>query len=187
MSIFHFCVAMLQVMKNGFWHNRKHTFLVITKWNINANTKIGNSFTQTSGFVSCRIWKVSSITSHWNMEGPSIQTFIASSLTHLKCSALVNRKILFFGMAMPGHVLQKKPRKKIRRLGCEILLWPQYSPNLAPTDFHLFRSLEHLTSVRRSRNKEDIEKNSSNVSFWFGKKPLWNRKFTFRLGSSRSK
>lgn len=65
------------------------------------------------------------------------------------------KKMLFFGMAMQGPVLQKKTKKEIRRLGCEILLWPQYSPNLAPTDFHLFRSLEHLISVRRSRNKED--------------------------------
>ncbi|KAG5344031.1 SETMR methyltransferase, partial [Acromyrmex charruanus] len=33
-------------------------------------------------------------------------------------------------------------RQKLRKLGWEVLMHPPYSPDIAPSDYHLFRSLQ---------------------------------------------
>src|SRR5690348_3938656 len=58
-------------------------------------------------------------------------------------SALANRKkvILLHDSARP-HVA-KMIYNKNRAIGLGSLVHPSYSPDLAPTDYHLFRSLQH--------------------------------------------
>jgi len=41
-------------------------------------------------------------------------------------------------------------------LGWEVLSHPDYSPDLAPFDYHLFRSLEHFLRDKTFKNREDL-------------------------------
>ena len=52
-----------------------------------------------------------------------------------------NGMILLHDNASPHR--SKSAKKAIRQLRIDALPHPAYSPDLAPTDFHLFRSLEH--------------------------------------------
>ena len=71
--------------------------------------------------------------------------------------SLVNRKgvILLHDNARP-HV-SNMTQDKICELGWEVLSHPPYSPDMAPTDYHLFRSLHHHTSGKTYENLEGLE------------------------------
>src|SRR5262249_36762454 len=45
---------------------------------------------------------------------------------------------------------------KIKEHGWNLLLHPPYSPDLAPSDYYLFRSLEHFLRGKTFIDKEDI-------------------------------
>lgn len=52
----------------------------------------------------------------------------------------------------------QKTQNKIEELGdIEILSHPPYSPDLAPSDYHLFRSLAHFLLGRQFNNVDDVE------------------------------
>lgn len=60
-------------------------------------------------------------------------------------------------------------KKKLIDLNWTVLTHPPYSPDLAPTDYHLFRSLAHQLSEKRFNNEEDIKKF---IADFFASKPL---------------
>jgi histone-lysine N-methyltransferase SETMAR len=74
-----------------------------------------------------------------------------------KRPALVNRKgvILQHDNARPHTA--RITQQKIRDLGWEVLPHPPYSPDTAPSDYHLFRSLEHFLSGKTFRNIDEIK------------------------------
>lgn len=74
-----------------------------------------------------------------------------------KQPALVNRKgvCLLHDNARP-HVA-KISREKIIQLGWEVLPHPPYSPDLAPSDYHLFRSLDNYIRDKKFRSTSDVE------------------------------
>ena len=58
--------------------------------------------------------------------------------------------------------------KKLLELGWTVLSHPPYSPDLAPTDYHLFRSLaDHLTE-KRFENEDHLK---SELTNFFSSKP----------------
>lgn len=85
-----------------------------------------------------------------------------------KYPALVNRKgvILQHDNARPHSA--KKTLDKIKELGWEVLPHPPYSPDIAPSDYYLFRSLQHFLSDKKFRNEEDVK---NGVSTYFNQKP----------------
>ncbi|XGW07620.1 hypothetical protein V3C99_010631 [Haemonchus contortus] len=51
----------------------------------------------------------------------------------------------------------KTTLEKIEELGWEVLSHPPYSPDLAPSDYHLFRSMLHSLAERKFKNREEVQ------------------------------
>lgn len=74
-----------------------------------------------------------------------------------KQPALVNRQqVLLLQDNAPAHVA-KKTQSEIRKLSWEVLPHPPYSPDLSPTDFHLFRSLTNFMREKEFKKSEQVE------------------------------
>ena len=74
-----------------------------------------------------------------------------------KQPALANRrKVLFLQDNARPHVA-KMALAKITELNWEITLHPPYSPDLSPTDFHLFLSLDNHMKNRRFNIEDDLK------------------------------
>jgi len=52
-------------------------------------------------------------------------------------------------------------RQKLRELGWEVLMHPPYSPDLALSDYHLFRSLQNFLNGVKFTSKEACENHLS--------------------------
>ncbi|CAH2226577.1 jg24368 [Pararge aegeria aegeria] len=65
---------------------------------------------------------------------------------------LINRRSVVFHHDNAKPYKSLATQQKLREFGWEVLMQPLYSPELAPSDFHLFRSLQNsLGSVRLTR------------------------------------
>ena len=62
----------------------------------------------------------------------------------------------------------KLTRLKMIELGWEVLTHPPYSPDLAPSDYHLFRSLQNHLREKRFDDREALEVDLVN---FFASKP----------------
>ncbi|GBM06890.1 hypothetical protein AVEN_147832-1 [Araneus ventricosus] len=65
-------------------------------------------------------------------------------------SGLLSRGVLFLDDNARPHTA-KDTKEHIRRLGCERLDNPAYSPDLSKSDFHLFPALKSALSERHFR------------------------------------
>ena len=70
---------------------------------------------------------------------------------------LVNREVIVFrhDNARPHTALTS--REKLLQLGWEALPHPPYSPDLAPSDFHLFRSLQNSLNGKQFDSDENVK------------------------------
>ena len=84
-----------------------------------------------------------------------IRTFI---LNNWRYPALVNcnRVLLQQDNARP-HTAQTKMRKFTELGGIKLLPHPAYNPDLAPSDYHLLRSMAHFLRGRNFENCEAME------------------------------
>lgn len=50
----------------------------------------------------------------------------------------------------------------------EVLQHPPYSPDIAPSDYHLFKSMEHSLRDKKFSNVEEVK---NHLDFYFNNKP----------------
>ena len=65
------------------------------------------------------------------------------------CPELVNRKRIIFPQDNARPHVSLMTRQKLLQLGWEVLIHPPYSPDIAPLDFHLFRSLQNSLNGKK--------------------------------------
>ena len=74
-----------------------------------------------------------------------------------KRSFLVNRKGVVFHHDNSRSHSARITCSKIEELGWEKLLHPMYSPDIDPSDYHLFRSLQHFTDGKEYPLREALK------------------------------
>lgn len=84
-----------------------------------------------------------------------------------------HRKVILLHDNAPSHTA-KLVKDTLAALGWEILPHPPYSPDLAPSDYHLFSSMGHALAEQHFLSYEDVQKW---LDDWFGSRDFqffWN-------------
>jgi histone-lysine N-methyltransferase SETMAR len=75
-----------------------------------------------------------------------------------KYPALVNRRRVLLQQDNASPHTARKTKERLRELNAtELLPRSAYSPDLAPSDFHLFRAIAHFSRGRSLKTIEDFE------------------------------
>lgn len=74
----------------------------------------------------------------------------------LKHPALINRKGVILQQDNARPHTAKLTQQKIREFGWDVLSHPPYSPDIAPSDYHLFRSMQHFLAGKKFENQNAI-------------------------------
>ncbi|KAJ0175787.1 hypothetical protein K1T71_008946 [Dendrolimus kikuchii] len=81
---------------------------------------------------------------------------------------LINRRAVVFHHDNARPHTSLATQQKLRKFGWEVLMHPPYSLDLAPSDFHLFRSLQNSLGSVRLTSREDCQ---NHLSQFFDQKP----------------
>ena len=71
---------------------------------------------------------------------------------------LVNRKHIIFHQDNARPHVSLMTRQKLLQLGWEVLIHPSYSPDITPSDFHSFRSLQNSLNGKNFNSLEDCKR-----------------------------
>ena len=91
---------------------------------------------------------------------------------------VVSRKRIIFHQDNTRLHVSLIARQKLLQLGWEALIHPPYSPDIAPSDFHLFRSLQDSLNGKNFSSLEDCKRHlgqffaQKDKKFW--KTSRWN-------------
>lgn len=84
--------------------------------------------------------------------------------TELDSRPLKHGKVRFlYENARPHKAFETK--NKIKEFGWEVLPHPPYSPDLAPSDYYLIRSLHHFLKNREYQNRDQVQKDLDFFSY----------------------
>ncbi|KAG5309408.1 SETMR methyltransferase, partial [Acromyrmex insinuator] len=72
-------------------------------------------------------------------------------------AARINRRGIVFHHDNARSHTSLITQQKLRELGWEVLMHPPYSPDIAPSDYHLFRSLQNFLNGVKLASKEACE------------------------------
>lgn len=92
-----------------------------------------------------------------NTELYSAQLERMYSVMRQKYPSLVNRKRVILQQDNAKPHTSVRTQEKIKELELEVLPHPAYSPDLAPSDYYLFRSMAHFLRGRCFENEAEVE------------------------------
>ena len=132
----------------------------------------------------CIWWNWKGVLYELLLENQTINSKYCSQLDQLKAALdekhteLVNRKRILFHQDNASLHVSLKTRQKLLQLGWEVLIHPLYSSDIAPSNFHLFRSLQNSLNEKNFNSLETV-KGTWNSSLLkkiksFGKMELWS-------------
>ena len=75
-----------------------------------------------------------------------------------KCLELVSRKRIIFHQDNARLHVSLMTRQKLLQLGWEVLIYPPITPDIAPSDFHLFRSLQNSLNGKHFNSLKDCKR-----------------------------
>ena len=75
-----------------------------------------------------------------------------------KRAELFSRKRIIFHQDNASPHVSLMTRQKLLQLGWEVLIHPLYSPDIALSDFHLFRSLQNSLNGKNFNSLEDCKR-----------------------------
>ena len=75
-----------------------------------------------------------------------------------KCPELVNRKCIIYHQDNARLPVSLMTRQKLLQLGWEVLIHPPYSPDIAPSGFHRFWSLQNSLNGKNFNSLEDCKR-----------------------------
>jgi len=108
---------------------------------------------------------------HWELmpKGQTITAQVYCEQLERVRRKLCNRRIpvIFLQDNAKPHTA-RLTRDKLAEMGWEVLPHLPYSPDISPTDFHLFRGLEHWIRGKKFENREEVE---ASVNEFFASKP----------------
>uniref|UniRef100_A0A914DXK5 Transposase n=1 Tax=Acrobeloides nanus TaxID=290746 RepID=A0A914DXK5_9BILA len=118
---------------------------------------------------------------HWELleKGETIKANLyCEQLEHIR-RKLRNRRVpvVFLQDNAKPHVA-RQTLQKIRDMGWERLEHPLYSPDLFPSDYYLFRSLEHWLRGKRFTTVKEMRES---LTEFFESKDDWNRRGIHQL------
>ncbi|XP_054158390.1 histone-lysine N-methyltransferase SETMAR-like [Oppia nitens] len=112
------------------------------------------------------IWWCTKGVAHWELLdiGQTLDSIVyCRQLEDLQTSLLRKYRNLVKRSGVMFHQDNARPhvsnitRQKLETLEWEVMPHPPYSPDIAPSDYHLFRSLQHFLDGKRFNNKESVE------------------------------
>ncbi|XP_054152815.1 histone-lysine N-methyltransferase SETMAR-like [Oppia nitens] len=116
--------------------------------------------------VMLSVWWDKSGIIHWELleVGATISAEVyCQQLTRLREKLKENRKSLvnhwgvnFHQDNAPSHTA-KMTQNLLKDFGWKIIPHPPYSPDIAPSDYYLFRSMQHFLDGKKFKNREEVE------------------------------
>ena len=83
----------------------------------------------------------------------------------------VKRKLVLLLQDNAHAHTSKVVREKVEELGIGLLPHPAYTPNLAPSDYYLLRSLSQFPEGKSFETVDDVE--NAVIAFFTSKPPEW--------------
>ena len=74
-----------------------------------------------------------------------------------KCPELVNRKCIIFHQDKARPHVSLMTRQKLLQVGREVLIHPLYSPDIVPSDFHFFQSLQNYLNGKKFNSMDNCK------------------------------
>ena len=101
----------------------------------------------------------------WSKRGKAAQTVAKPGLTARKVllciwrdfKGIIHYELLPSGQTLNSNQYCEQLTVKLRELGWEVSMHPPYSPDLAPSDYHLFLALQNFLSDKKLGSREDYE------------------------------
>ncbi|EYC28331.1 hypothetical protein Y032_0008g97 [Ancylostoma ceylanicum] len=72
------------------------------------------------------------------------------------CEVATQKAKKFFSSWTRPHI-SKKSSEKLNDLGIELVPHPPYSPDLAPSDYHVFRSIQSFFAGKKFRDRAEVK------------------------------